>query len=100
MHPWYAVLSCAGKLPFSALPPPDSVGHNAPEVGGLAAPRARHHVEFHLLAGAECLEPVRLDRGVVDEDLLSLGILDETEPLGFAEPLHRALHPCSGAGAR
>src|SRR4029453_18561082 len=59
------------------------------DVRGGGALGARNHVELHLLALGEALEPLARDGRVVDEAVL-LAVLrgDEPEALGVVEPLH------------
>src|SRR5215207_9012375 len=63
--------------------------------GGLAAAAVLLEVEIDGLALVQARETRLLDRGDVDEDVLTAAIgLDEAETLGGVEPLHLA-----GAGA-
>src|SRR2546422_610737 len=50
-----------------------------------------HHVELHPIAFSERAEPVHLDGGVMDKDVLAALLRDEAEPLAIVEPLHHAL---------
>src|SRR4029077_11151649 len=52
--------------------------------------RAARDFERHLITVAEALEAVALDRGVVDEYVLTLTLRDEAEALRLVEPLHGA----------
>jgi hypothetical protein len=54
-----------------------------------------HHVELHCLAFLQALEAARIDRGVVNEHVLTILTADEAKPLGIVEPLHCSLfHIC------
>jgi hypothetical protein len=59
-------------------------------VGGLPTPLSVDRLEFHDLSFDEGPEAFRLDRRVVDEELLPRILTDEPVPLGVAEPLDRA----------
>src|SRR5258708_4668853 len=69
-------------------------------VRSLWAFRSFDNVESHLLALTECLEPVLLNRGVVDEDVLALHRLNEAIPFGIIEPLHLPVQHFGGPPRR
>src|SRR5207237_5056674 len=52
---------------------------------------------LHLIALGEALEPGRLDRGEVNEDVRSPLPADEAKPLGVIEPFHGAGHASHAA---
>src|SRR5512138_2327381 len=59
------------------------------DVRGLETLRPLRHVELDLLALGEGAEPLRLDGGVVAEDVVAAAVLrDEAETLRVIEPLH------------
>src|SRR5687768_10540352 len=60
----------------------------------LEALGAAGDVELDLLPFLEGAEPLRLNRGVVAEDVVSALLRDETEPLGVVEPLHSTSCHC------
>src|SRR5438309_870496 len=62
----------------------------------LQALRALHDLELDLLAFRERAEPLRLDGGVVAEDVSAAVVLgDEAEALRIIEPLHGTGDHCS-----
>src|SRR5689334_17374074 len=55
----------------------------------LQALRSAAHVERHLLSLGEGAKPLRVDGGVMDEDVLASAVLgDEAKALRIVEPLH------------
>jgi hypothetical protein len=60
-------------------------------VCGLQSLGSLDDIELHLLTLGEGLEPLGLDRGEVNEDVLAPLLLDEAKPLRIVEPLHTSL---------
>src|SRR5262249_54850827 len=58
-----------------------------PDVGGLQALGAASDLEFDGVTLGQGLEALGLDGGVVNEDVLSTILRDESVPLGLVEPL-------------
>jgi hypothetical protein len=54
---------------------------------GLQALLALHHLEAHLLAFLQTLEPIALDGAEMDENVLAILTGNEAKPLGVVEPL-------------
>lgn len=48
----------------------------------------RYDFKFHLLAGLERLEPIRLNCREVHEDIFAAILFDETVTLGIVEPFY------------
>src|ERR1041385_3046175 len=69
-------------------------GSDLLDVRGLEALRTVDDLELHRVALTERAEAVRLDGGVVDEDILATVLRDEPEALRVVEPLDRALRHC------
>src|SRR5205814_4418006 len=59
-----------------------------PHVCGLETLGPLHDVELQTLAFGQRLEAFARDRRVVDENILTAFLLDETKTLRFVEPLH------------
>src|SRR5215468_2056272 len=57
-------------------------------VRGLGALRALDHVELNPITLGEAAEALRLDGGVVDEDVRTALTSDEPKTLRIVEPLH------------
>src|SRR2546430_13762794 len=71
--------------------PPSEVRLLLAHVLGLQALRPLCDFELHPVAFGERAEPVHLDGGVVDEDLLAPLPRDEAVPFAVVEPLHGTL---------
>src|SRR5689334_157606 len=67
------------------------------DVGGLAPLVAFDHIELDAIAVCQAAVTLRLDGREMDEEILALLGLDEPEPFGGVEPLHRALPPAFAA---
>src|SRR5690606_21047305 len=70
------------------------------DVGRLRTAASHHDLELDLLALFEGLEALLLDRGVVDEDVLSAVPLNEAVSLLVAEPLDSSLFHEAGKPPR
>ena len=60
-------------------------------VGGLQALGAADNLKFDRLAVVQAAVPIRLNRGEMDENVLSALALDEAKALAGIEPLDRSL---------
>jgi len=60
-----------------------SLGGRAPDVLGPRPFRSLPDVEFHAVAFAQVLDPLTIDGALVKEELLSSGVLDESEPFVY-----------------
>src|ERR1043166_3575241 len=69
-------------------------GSDLLDVRGLEALRPVYDLEFHRVALTQRAEAVRLDGGMVDEDILATVLRDEPEALRVIEPLYRTLRHC------
>src|SRR5207253_4198672 len=66
------------------------------DVRGLKALRPLLHLELDLLPFGQRAEAVRLDGGVMAEDVRAAVVLhDEPEPLRIIEPLHGTSNHCT-----
>src|SRR5690606_18628604 len=63
-------------------------GRGPGDVGGLEPLLRLTNLELHVLPLGERLEPLHRDRGEVDEDVLTVRLLNEAIALGVIEPLH------------
>ena len=59
---------------------------------GLRPPRPYFQVKLYRLAFPKCFESLVLDGGVVDENVLPLGLSDESITFGAVEPLYRSIY--------
>src|ERR1043166_3074383 len=62
----------------------------ARHVAGQESLRTLEDFELDDFAVVQSPEPVRRDRGVVDEDVLTRFLFDESEALAIVEPFHAA----------
>src|SRR5215203_3503765 len=84
------------EMSEAVQPRHDPCGSGSANVLRLGTLRALGHVELHLLVVLKGLVSGGLDRRVVNEDVVAAALLlDETEPLLCAEPLHGALSHCA-----
>src|SRR5437667_11721864 len=84
---------CEGRA--LSVRPISALGDGA-DVRGLQALRPLLHLEFDLLPFGQRAEAVRLDGGVMAEDVRAAVVLhDEPEPLRVIEPLHGTSNHCN-----
>jgi len=57
----------------------------------LPALRALHHVKLHCLAFLQAAEAIGLNRGVVDEYVLTIGAAQKSKALRIVKPFHCSL---------
>src|SRR5262245_6166437 len=77
---------CGPRLEFETGPGLDGL-----DVRGLQALVALHDLERHALTLGQGAVALRLDRGVMDEDVIPVLALDEAVALLVRKPLHGAL---------
>src|SRR5207249_7513981 len=76
----------------SSCPPPGILELGLANVRGLETLGAACHLELHLVAFRQTLEPLRDDRAEVDEDVLAALLRDEAATLRIVEPLDSTLY--------
>lgn len=58
------------------------------------------HIKFHPVSLFQGLEPLALDRGIVDKDIFAAILLNEAESFRIIEPFYRSLCHCRSSLCR